>query len=127
MNPRYAVNHGPFFFFFPQNHFKSSEFIRLTRVKGKKWTNFIGFRTAKFDFARLNEISTALLCTYNFCCGTEYRGRKINFKRLHRCRQEREKLLKSRTRCRINLLIVSTEIVFTNVKMRHGLINNKNY
>ena len=60
--------------------------------------------------ARLNENSTALFCTYNFCCGTGYRQRKINFKRLHRCRREREELLKSRTRCQINLLIVSTEI-----------------
>ena len=120
MNPRYAVNHRLFFFFFP------SEFMWLTRVKGKKWANFMGFRT-KFDFARLNENSTALFCTYSFCCGTEHRERKINFKKLHRCRREREKLLKSRTRCRINLLIVSTKIVFTNLKMRHGLDNNKNY
>ena len=115
-----------FFFFFSRNHFKSSKFIWLTRVKRKKWANFIGFRT-KFDFARLNENSTALFCMYNFCCGTEYRERKINFKRLHLCRREREELLKSRTRCRISLLIVSTEIVFTNLTMWHGLVNNKNY
>ena len=117
MNPRYAGNHGPFSLF-SRNHFKSSEFIWLTRVKWKKWTNFIGFWT-KFDIARLNENSTALFCTYNFCWGTEYRERKINFKRLQCFRREREELLKSRTRCRINLLIVSTETVFTNLKMRH--------
>ena len=38
-----------------------------------------------------------------------------------------EELLKSRTRCRISLLIVSTEIVSANLKMRHGLVNNKTY
>ena len=113
--------------FFPRNHFKSSEFIWLTRVKGKKWANFIHWLSNKVWFCSTNENSTALFCTHNFCCGTEYRKRKINFKRLHRCRREREELLKSRTRCRINLLIVSTEIVFTNLKMRHGLVDNKNY
>ena len=107
-----------------ENHPLPAVDTTLGRLAGS--IGFIGFRT-KFDFARLNENSTALFCTYNFFCGTEYRERKINFKRLHRCRREREELLKSRTRYRINLLIVSTEIVFTNLKMRHGLVNNKNY
>ena len=109
----------PFFFTKPFQ----VERAHLTDARQRK---DIGFRT-KFDFARLNETFTVLFCTYNFCCGTEYRERKINFKRLHLCRRESEEVLKSQTRCRINLLIVSTEIVFTNLKMRHGLGNNKNY
>ena len=48
----------------------------MTRVKGKKWSNFIGCRET-FDFARLNENFTALFCTNNFCCGTEFTERKI--------------------------------------------------
>ena len=128
MNPRYAVNPGSrtVFFFFHETISSRASSFDCRAAKGKKWANFIDFQT-KFDFARLNENSTALFCTYNSCCGTEYRERKINFKRLHRCRREREELLKSRTHCRINLLIVSAKIVFTNMKMRHGLVNNRNY
>ena len=48
----------------------------MTRVKGKKWSNFIGCRVT-LDFARLNETFTALFCTNNFCCGTEFTERKI--------------------------------------------------
>ena len=56
----------------------------MTRVKGKKWSNFIGCRET-FDFARLNENFTALFCKNNFRCGTEFTKRKIYQKRLHRC------------------------------------------
>ena len=48
----------------------------VTRVKGKKWSNFIGCRET-FNFARLNENFTALFCTNNFRCGTEFTKRKI--------------------------------------------------
>ena len=67
MNPRYAVNQGPFSLFFTKPF--QVEQVHLTDARQRKEMGEFHWLSNKVDFARLNEIFTALFSRTIFAVG----------------------------------------------------------